>query len=157
MVVNKVFIKINDGENKDFLTEFYSSRKQYSSDSGFDLCFPSSFKVPKHSTVMVDLEVAVRVEKVNVEGWSNGFWLIPRSSICKTPLRMSNSVGLIDAGYRNTLKVSVDNIGDEDFFVEKGQRLFQLVAADLQPWTYEIVETLDETERGQSGFGSTGK
>jgi dUTP pyrophosphatase len=155
MVFNKVNLKINSEVNKEFLGEFYSKRQQYSNDSGFDLCFPNTFKVMAHSTLMVDLEVAVRVEGSN--GCNDGFWLIPRSSICKTPLRMSNSVGLIDAGYRNTLKVSLDNISGEDYVVEKGQRLFQLVAADLKPWTYEIVESLDDTERGQSGFGSTGK
>ena len=75
----------------------------------------------------------------------------------KTPLRMSNSVGVIDGGYRGTLKVAVDNVGGEDYWVRKGERIFQLCKGDLEGFEWEIVEALGETERGEGGFGSTGR
>lgn len=85
------------------------------------------------------------------------FWLLPRSSISKSPLRMANSVGLIDAGYRGQLMGAVDVRGDHACAV--GDRYFQITAADLMPW--EAIHIVSEipggpTQRGEGGFGSTG-
>ena len=85
------------------------------------------------------------------------YYLMPRSSISKTPLRMSNSIGLIDGGYRGEIMASCDNIKDYTYKVEKGQRLFQIVSPDLSPIDYSLVDTLTDTTRGKGGFGSTGK
>ena len=84
------------------------------------------------------------------------YYLLPRSSISKTPLRMANSIGLIDGGYRGEIMAVCDNIKTESYTVEKGQRLFQLVSADSSPIKYELVEELEMTTRGIGGFGSTG-
>jgi dUTP pyrophosphatase len=85
------------------------------------------------------------------------YWLLPRSSISKTPLRMSNSVGLIDAGYRGVLLGVVDF--RNDYTAKKGERYFQITAPDLLP--FKAVHIVDEipggsTMRGEGGFGSTG-
>jgi dUTP pyrophosphatase len=80
-----------------------------------------------------------------------------RSSIGKTPIRLANAVGLIDVGYRGEIIAIVDNIKTEDYTVEPGQRLFQLVAMDGSPIHFELVEKLSDTTRGGGGFGSTGK
>ena len=85
------------------------------------------------------------------------YYLFPRSSISKTPLRLSNSIGLIDGGYRGEIMASCDNIKDFDYIVKKGDRLFQLVAADSSPISYTLVDSLSDTTRGSGGFGSTGK
>ena len=50
-----------------------------------------------------------------------------------------------------------DNVKEEPYMVEKGQRLFQIVACDCSPITYELAEELSDTTRGSGGFGSTGK
>ena len=85
------------------------------------------------------------------------YYLLPRSSISQTPLRMANSIGLIDGGYRGEIMAVCDNIKTVDYTVEKGQRLFQLVATDSSAIEYELVETLEmTTTRGIGGFGSTG-
>ena len=52
---------------------------------------------------------------------------------------------------------AVDNIKKEDYTIETGQRLFQIVAFDGSPVTFELVDELSATSRGQGGFGSTGK
>ncbi|GMH58759.1 hypothetical protein TrST_g5227 [Triparma strigata] len=133
----------------------YVGRKyQHSSDSGWDLHFPSAVTVAAGETKIIDLRISIDAR--DREGAETAFWITPRSSIYKTPLRMANSVGLIDKGYRGTLKVVVDNIKGEEYTIEKGERLFQVVGKDLKPWDWESVETLDETERGDGGFGSTG-
>ena len=84
------------------------------------------------------------------------YYLFPRSSISKTPLRMANSIGLIDGGYRGEIIAMCDNIKSESYTAEKGQRLFQLVATDSSPIHFELVEELEMTTRGTGGFGSTG-
>lgn len=94
---------------------------------------------------------------ISCSGGGKSYWLLPRSSIVKTPLRMANSMGLIDSGYRGPIMAVVDNISDEPYVVEAGTRLFQLAAGDLGPVTFRFVDELDATERGEGGFGSTGK
>ena len=84
------------------------------------------------------------------------YLLIPRSSISKTPLRLSNSIGLIDGGYRGELIAYCDNISNDPYKVLKGQRLFQILAIDGVPLEIEMVSELSESIRGSSGFGSTG-
>ena len=85
-----------------------------------------------------------------------GYFLFPRSSISKTPLRMANSIGLIDGGYRGEIMAVCDNIKDSDFSIKKGDRLFQLVSSDLSVIEFEIVDELSDSTRGGGGFGSTG-
>lgn len=82
------------------------------------------------------------------------YWLIPRSSIFKTGLHMSNSVGVIDKTYRGELKAPLFGDGT----VMKGDRVVQIVAPDMG-WIREvkIVDSLPDSVRGEGGFGSTGK
>ena len=85
------------------------------------------------------------------------YWLLPRSSISRSPLRMANSVGLIDAGYRGVLLGVVDFRAD--FTAKKGERYFQITGPELLP--FQAVHIVDEipggpTLRGEGGFGSTG-
>lgn len=85
------------------------------------------------------------------------YMLVPRSSIVKTPYRMSNSIGIIDSGYRGNIMAFVDVIGEDPVDEPKvGERLFQIVLPTLEKFNYEIVSELSQTERGEGGFGSTG-
>lgn len=128
-----------------------SEKSNISSDSGFDLFIAEDTLVPAHTMKMIDLKV--RCEPL----FHGGYYLYPRSSISKTPLRLANSVGIIDNGYRGTLKCAVDNNSDEDFVVKKGERYFQICHPSLMPMIINIVESVDmKTERGEGGFGSTG-
>ena len=86
---------------------------------------------------------------------TSGYYLYPRSSISKTPLRLANSVGIIDASYRGTLKVVVDNNSDELVRIKKGDRLFQLCMPNLEPFDVVFGTVNRLTERGEGGFGST--
>ena len=88
------------------------------------------------------------------------YFLYPRSSISKTPFRMANSVGIIDSGYRGPLKAVVDikYKGEEPVEIEEGSRLFQICAPGLHRINdIQLVDSLDETIRGEGGFGSTGR
>ena len=68
-----------------------------------------------------------------------------------------NTPGTIDSVYRGELKVILVNLGKEAFTVNKGDRIAQIVAAPVTRAQFCAVETLDQTERGSGGFGSTGK
>ena len=92
------------------------------------------------------------------------YLLLARSSTSLTPLRMSNQIGLADAGYRGELIARVDYFGDEDSYtIEHGRRLFQIVAHDWLPFRHiRIVNSASELPpapdaRGEGGFGSTGR
>ena len=74
--------------------------------------------------------------------------------VLETPLRMANSIGLIDYGYRGDIIGCVDCI-EEEYFLEQNTRLFQLCSADLSPMKFEIVEELSDSIRNDGSFGST--
>ena len=91
----------------------------------------------------------------NGESRNVSWLLMPRSSISKTPLRLANSVGLIDAGYRGEIMAVVGSIKTIDRAVRKGDRIAQGVAFDGGEIQLQIVDELDITSRGEGGFGST--
>lgn len=83
--------------------------------------------------------------------------IAPRSSIgSKTGLRLSNSIGVIDADYRGEIGILYDNISDSDYEIKAGDRIAQCWVEPIHQFKAVVVEKLDETERGAGGFGSTG-
>ena len=120
-------------------------------DAGLDLFVINEQTISAGETTLIHLQIACE----NTE--NKPYLVMSRSSIGKTPLRLANAVGLIDAGYRGEIMAVVDNIKTEDYTLEPGQRLFQLVAMDGSPIHFELVEELSDTTRGGGGFGSTGK
>lgn len=137
----------------------YTSARNYVSDSGFNLVFPTDVTFTKGETTRVSLGVCGLMTH---DGKPTGYLLMPRSSIAKTPLRLANSVGLIDAGYRGDLQVALD--AHADYTVRKGESLFQVVHPSLAPMTSSMTTDLAtdagaywSSERGTGGFGSTGK
>ena len=120
-------------------------------DAGLDLFVINEQTISAGEATLIHLQIACE----NTE--NRPYLVMSRSSIGKTPLRLANAVGLIDAGYRGEIMAVVDNIKKEDYTVEPGQRLFQLVAMDGSPIFFELVEELSDTSRGGGGFGSTGK
>ena len=84
--------------------------------------------------------------------------LRPRSGIAfKHGITLPNSPATIDSDYRGEIKVAVINLSKETYTVKNGERIAQMVIARHETIEWEVVETLDETHRGDSGFGSTGK
>lgn len=82
----------------------------------------------------------------------------PRSGLAlKHGITCLNSPGTIDADYRGEVKVILANLGAEPFQVTRGERIAQLVPAEVTRARFREVETLDATARGEGGFGSTGR
>ena len=82
--------------------------------------------------------------------------LFPRSSVFKTRYLLANCVGVIDADYRGEIGVILINLSQEDFTVNDGERIAQMIIARHEQAEWIKVETLDETERGAGGFGHSG-
>ena len=70
---------------------------------------------------------------------------------------MLNSPGTIDADYRGEVKVILVNLSNDPFVINPGERIAQMVVARYEKVEWDEVEVLDETERGEGGFGSTGR
>ena len=82
----------------------------------------------------------------------------PRSGLAaKHGLTVLNSPGTIDADYRGEIKVILVNLSNEIFVINPGERIAQLVVAKYEQVAWDEVDVLDETERGEGGFGSTGR
>ena len=82
----------------------------------------------------------------------------PRSGLAaKHGISVLNAPGTIDADYRGEVKVILVNLSNEPFVINPGERIAQMVVARFEKVEWDEVEVLDETERGEGGFGSTGK
>lgn len=82
----------------------------------------------------------------------------PRSGLAlKKGITVLNSPGTIDADYRGEIGVILVNLSDTDFVIEDGERIAQMVVARYEQVEWEEVETLSETERGEGGFGHSGR
>ena len=81
----------------------------------------------------------------------------PRSGLAiKHGVTVLNTPGTIDADYRGEIKVVLINHGEKAFTIERGMRIAQMVVEKYETVDWDVVESLDETERGEGGFGSTG-
>jgi len=82
----------------------------------------------------------------------------PRSGLAaKYGVTVLNAPGTIDADYRGEIKVILINHGEADFIIRRGDRIAQMVVAPVSAVTLNETETLDDTQRGAQGFGSTGR
>ena len=120
-------------------------------DAGLDVYIVEQQTIAAGETALIHLQLACEPND------NQPYLLMPRSSIAKTPLRLCNSIGLIDGGYRGEIMAAVDNIKDISYKVEIGQRLFQIVAMDGSSIRFDISDSLSDSSRGTGGFGSTGK
>ena len=144
----KLFIKPHNNAALDF---YRSHGHFHKGDAGLDLYVLEDIHFKTGETRAIKMGISCEPED------GKAYYLFPRSSISKTPLRMANSIGLIDGGYRGEIMAVCDNIKTVPYKLEKGQRLFQLVSADSSPIHYDLVSELKESTRGSGGFGSTGK
>lgn len=182
----KIFVDSDDQELKDIYMNAAATHNQkimadpHFFDAGFDLFLPQNmnFYMPGRTDVNVnnvDFKVKCcakvcmldRDDVTNREYYS-GFYTHPRSSLSKTPLRLANSTGIIDAGYRGNLIGMFDCIWsaeasgmiNSDFCSAKFSRLLQICGPSLMPIFVEIVDYAEalgpNTSRGGGGIGSTG-
>jgi dUTPase len=175
----------NPNPNYDKLVNIYKEKveehntKIYESqypDSGFDLFIPFDYSEHENGytenrispiTFRAPLGVKCSMSSFKQQPAPSGYYLYPRSSIVKTPFRLSNSVGIIDSGYRGEIMAVVDNIDAQNNdikvciqrYMPQMTRMFQICSPTLEPFLVRIVESEEQlgvTARGSGGFGSTG-
>ena len=82
----------------------------------------------------------------------------PRSGLAfKHGISLVNTPGTIDADYRGEIKIIMINFGDADFVINRGERIAQMVINQIEQISWELTSSLDETTRGDGGFGHTGQ
>lgn len=121
--------------------------------AGADLyaCMDQNVLIKAHTTEMIHTGIALEIP-VGYAGL-----IYARSGLaCKKGLAPANKVGVIDADYRGEIMVALYNQSDNDLFVENGERIAQLVITPFLTANFVEVDSLDETIRGEGGFGSTG-
>lgn len=122
--------------------------------AGYDIYVPSSeseIAIPAHTTIKIDTGIAVALP-------SGTFGAIfARSGLAtKQGLRPANCVGVVDSDYRGAIGVALHNDTDEDKIINGGDRIAQLIIIPYVLTDLKLTDSLDETERGEGGFGSTG-
>lgn len=82
----------------------------------------------------------------------------PRSGLAiKHGIILPNSPGTIDSDYRGEIRIIVANFGQEPFTINRGDRIAQMIVSPVTKVTWEVCDTLDQTARGEGGFGHTGR
>jgi dUTP pyrophosphatase len=131
-------------------------------DAGFDIFTPANDILSKPFGNKVDFKIicACKMIRQNNMFYNTSFYMYPRSSISKTPLRLANNVGIIDSGYRGHLIGMFDLVDDHVQHIKKFDKYLQICAPGLVPIFVELVNSKEdlgeETIRGEGGFGSTG-
>ena len=164
-----------ENKYKNAIENHNSNVDQQYPDSGFDLFLPQDF-IPNSCTEKIDYKIKAAmfynilectINEDNEDGANYNinkpmpYYLYPRSSISKTPVRLANNVGIIDSGYRGNIGAYFDLKSEhlQTKTLEKHQRVLQICANDLSAFKVILIKNisnLGETERGTGGFGSTG-
>jgi len=191
VMVLKIYVDVDSNDNQlknKYVTNANGHNNKIinnptSVDAGFDLLTPTPLPFFRNNINKLDLNIICSAKIYTDTGktYNTGYYMYPRSSISKTPLRLANSTGIIDSGYRghlmgmfdvlnnqanqanqaNQTKTQTNNNPDPDFVGQQFDRFLQICAPGLVPILVEVVDDInelgEETERGAGGFGSTGR
>ena len=121
--------------------------------AGFDLRYIGKEPIVIHSRENKLVPTGLQMEI------PDGFYLAihPRSGLAvKYNITLGNAVGVVDSDYRGEIQAIIHNAGNNDFVINEGDRIAQAVLMKHEKVKFDFVEELNETERGEGGFGSTG-
>lgn len=130
-------------------SDAYLPERAYDLDAGYDLRSPIRAYVPPYSSAIIDTGVHIEIPEGYVGMLKSKSGLNVKHDI--------TSEGVIDSGYTGSICVKLYNHGQNAYEVNKGDKISQLVIMPIFTPALEIVSHLDSTERGDGGFGSTGK
>ena len=164
-----IFIDLSNNNNKIELTSLYQNAINVHNnklrtdfiDAGFDLyALPMAISHPAHGIPLkMDFNIVCSARMILTDkSYNTGYYIYPRSSLSKSNLRLANSTGIIDAGYRGHIIGMFDVLAETQIL--NHERLVQICAPGLVPIVVSLVDQLEDlgevTERGAGGFGSTG-
>lgn len=119
-------------------------------DAGFDLCSRERIVVPAGKQVAIPTGIAMEIP----EGYVGLVW---DKGGLSTKYGLKTLAGVIDAGYRGEVQVGVINLSDKEYVFEAGHKVAQMIIQKFESVEFEEVDDLSKTERGDTGFGSSGK
>jgi dUTP pyrophosphatase len=141
MVTMTINVKLDEGA--------YMLEKAHETDAGYDLRTPHDFLLVGGQSEVIDTGVHVEIPK--------GYVGMLKS---KSGLNVKHGItgeGVIDCGYTGSIKAKLYNNGNGDHVFEKGDKIIQLVILPILETELKVVDELADTERGNNGFGSTGR
>ena len=124
--------------------------RAHEGDAGADLRASDNYSIRPHTAELIDTGVKVAIPY--------GYFgmVVSRSGHSKQRISLANRVGIIDASYRGNIMVRLENLSDEVFTIKTYDRVAQLIIVPCLLPDFILSDELDETERGEGGFGSTG-
>lgn len=123
--------------------------RAYATDAGLDLYSPDTVVIPPRYAITIDTGVHVELPRNTVGMVKSKSGLNVKHGI--------QSEGVIDVGYTGSIRVKLYNHSERGYKVTRGDKISQLVILPILTPELELVDELDETERGSGGFGSTGR
>ena len=115
-------------------------------------CIGDDTLIPPNGRTMIPTGLAVAIPEGHV-----GIMAVRSSMGAKHGVNLANGIGVIDSDYRGELRVTLHNTTDTAYTVHSGDRIAQLMVIPVACPPIEVVDTLPETDRGEGGFGSTGR
>lgn len=137
----KIKIKLDDGA--------FMPTRAHETDAGLDIRSPKSVRIYGHDSAVIDTGVHVEIPVGYVGMLKSKSGLNVKHGI--------TSEGVIDSGYTGSIRVKLYNNSSEIYSIERGDKITQLVILPILTPEIELVESLEETERGENGFGSSGR
>lgn len=144
----------------------YMPEKAHSTDAGFDLRAPFDFDVPNAESLCVKAPYDfINYARAGMATIDTGVHIqLPKGTVgmikSKSGLNVKHSLiaeGVIDVGYTGSIVVKIYNLSDNPYHFKKGDKITQLVIMPIVENELEQVDSLDDTERGNNGFGSSGR
>lgn len=127
----------------------YMPERAHRTDAGADLRTPHDAEVPRRGSVVIDTGVHIELPHNTVGMLKSKSGLNVKHGII--------SEGVIDVGYTGSIRVKLYNLSDEPYYLCAGDKISQLVVMPIITPKFELVDELEATERGNGGFGSTGR
>lgn len=124
--------------------------KAHNDDAGYDLRTPVCATVPAHGSVCIDTGIHVSLPE-------GTFGKLESKSGLNVKHGVVSLGGVIDRGYTGTIVAKLYNMSDEDYQFHRGDKIVQMVIQPCMNLPVKEVDSLDDTDRGDNGFGSTGK
>ncbi len=149
MNLAKINIKFLD-HNKERTLPFYAT----DGSAGMDLkaAINESITLAPHERALIPTGIAI-----SLPGPEFGAFIFARSGLAsKHGITLANCVGVIDSDYTGEIKVALVNLSNEPYTIENGERIAQMVILEIAKAQFTVTNSLEKTQRGSGGFGSTG-
>ena len=128
-------------------------QSEFSAGADLVACIDEPVTINPHERAFIPSGIAIEMDSTGF-----GAFIFARSGLaCKNGICLANSVGVVDADYRGEIKIALLNTSEVSYTVEPFERIAQLVIMPVEKAEFEICNALSDTQRGDGGFGSTGK